>query len=534
MKKLKLIDWLFLVGLVLVFLLPPTDPDLGWQLRCGQEIWQREGWCNINKFSVLLEGYNWPNHHWLYQTVIWGIWGIWSRGAGSCSAGGRWGLSVLGAVVMGLAFWFWYLATPNLRLEKMSLMSLMALMSWGVFSFGIRSQILGFLYFNLLLYIFSRLEQRPKFVWFIPLVMLVWANTHGGSVALGLVLVGGWGIKEFKGFKKFKEFKETVLMLVLAVGATLLNPFGWRIYQEAWRHFGPLGGGVDLSKQIAEWVPPNTGVWWLVLLSALGLFGWLVVEEGKEGPEPEQVRFRVNFGWMEGLLLLPFAFLALKARRNVSFYLALAGWVAIKSLKGLKGERREMREELAWLAALGFLFYGLFIRLPLTAKANSSWESYCQQLPVGCPQKAVEFLKNQPPSLRGNIFNRYEWGGFLIWQLPEYKIFVDGRMPAWLARRSFSEGGPVGPYTLYLETLQTQPSWEETLDQYKIDWILISPGTFMDLKLQPNPQEFGWGVKSLPSEEITPLPRESPTATFTGWREVYRDKVAVVYHRLPR
>jgi len=108
-------------------------------------------------------------------------------------------------------------------------------------------------------------------------------------------------------------------------------------------------------------------------------------------------------------------------------------------------------------------------------------------------------LRQQPE--KGNIFNRYEWGGFLIWQLPEYKVFVDGRMPAW------EHPSGKSPYTIYLETLQNQPGWEETLKEYNINWILISPGTFMDLLLQPNPKKF-------------------------GWEEVYRDKISVIYKRV--
>ena len=73
-------------------------------------------------------------------------------------------------------------------------------------------------------------------------------------------------------------------------------------------------------------------------------------------------------------------------------------------------------------------------------------------------------------------------------------------MPAWLTPEGKS------PYTIYLETLQNQPGWEETLKRYKVDWILISPGTFMDLLLAPGPEKF-------------------------GWRQVYRDKIAVVYQK---
>ncbi len=126
---------------------------------------------------------------------------------------------------------------------------------------------------------------------------------------------------------------------------------------------------------------------------------------------------------------------------------------------------------------------------------NSSWERFCQ-IRYAC--KAAEFLKKQPE--KGVIFNTYEQGGFLIWQLPEYKVFIDGRMPAWPHPSGKS------PYTIYLETLQTQPGWQETLKEYNINWLFIGPGTFMDLKIRENPESF-------------------------GWQEVYRDKKAVIYKK---
>jgi len=50
----------------------------------------------------------------------------------------------------------------------------------------------------------------------------------------------------------------------------------------------------------------------------------------------------------------------------------------------------------------------------------------------GYPTTAVTYLKNTLDSRDGrNIFNWYGWGGYLIWQLPEYKTFIDGRMAVW-------------------------------------------------------------------------------------------------------
>jgi hypothetical protein len=484
MKESKVFCGAFFIALFLFFLLPPTDPDLGWQLRCGEQIWRGQGFCSQNQFSVLLAGYSWPNHHWLYQAVVWGIWGRW----------GVWGLTMAGALVISLAFFFWYLAIPNFRPEKIGLIGLICLIGWGVFSFGMRSQLVGFFFFGFLLWLLSRPEQRPKLMLLVPIVMLVWANSHGGSVVLGLALSFFLGV--MGAMRNMRERGWTVLVLLAAGAATLLNPFGWRIYEEAWRHFGL----VRLDQLIAEWVPPVPWIWRLTFLGGLGVLGYL----GAGGR---------NLAW--ALLSLGFTFLGLKARRHLPFTFLLNSFLLLslpltKKIFDSWFKKESWRNKLAYLTVVALLSFGLFIRLPQTIHANLSWQNYCQEGAVSYPCQAIEYLKKQ--SQKGNLFNRYEWGGFLIWQLPEFKVFVDGRMPAWPAYASGPEasaGEPAqvtSPYAIYLETLQTQPGWQETLAKYKIDWILISPGTFMDLVLRDSPHEF-------------------------GWREAYRDKISVVYER---
>lgn len=469
MRKIHPLTWLLWLALFVLFLISPTDPDLGWHLRCGQQIWQDlpagrqgQGWCNQNQFSVLLENYSWVNHYWLYQVGLWLVF----------RAAGLWGLTVLNALLMSLAFIFFYLAIKNYAWEKILATGLIIFLSWGVFSFGIRSQLGSLFFFSLLLWGRDRLA-----LW--PLVMFVWAQMHGGSAIMGLILL--------------VFFRPSPAVLGLSLGATLLNPFGLGIYQEAWRHFA----GVNLAGLIAEWVPPTPVLGWLVLTSGLGLGASLLFKGGLKNLPL-------------ALLISAFAFLALKARRNLPFYFLVSSFIFLRApatrlvLAGWL-KQKILRNNLAILTTAALLFFGLFVRLPETLALNSSWHSYCQNQLLAYPCQAVEFLKKQPR--KGVIFNRYEWGGFLIWQLPEYKIFVDGRMPAWPARRSSGEGGPTSPYTVYLETLQNQPGWQETLKNYQINWILISPGTFMDLLLAPQPEKF-------------------------GWRQAFRDKMAVVYQKI--
>lgn len=454
---------LFFLGLFFSFLLPAIDPDLGWQLKCGELILKKQGFCSQNQFSSLLADYHWTNHHWLYQTFLFSVW----------EKFGLWGLSIFNALVVTAIFIIFYLAINNYRLEKKLAAIFILIFTWGVFSFGIRSQLLGIFYFTLVLFTLLK-NNVPRY--FLPLIFLLWANTHG-SVVLGLAFLFLFSIK---------DFKKNYLIFFFSFLAVFVNPFGAKIFQEAWHHFTTA----HLEKLIAEWVPPHPFKQIIMLIGGI----LLILATNKK--------------------LLPtiaaFTFFALKARRNPPFFLILFFVLLFKNpflKKWLSPwlKKKSLRKDLLIFTSILTFFFGLFFRLPQTIKINSSWQNYCQASSLSYPREAITFLKNQsekdlPAGQAGNLFNRYEWGGFLIWQLPEYKVFVDGRMPAWPTPSGKS------PYTIYLETLQTQPGWQETLDNYHINWILISPGTFMDLKLKPNPEEFGWS-------------------------EAYRDKISVVYKR---
>ncbi|MFH1706216.1 MAG: hypothetical protein ABH867_04910 [Patescibacteria group bacterium] len=479
MKKVNFLDWLFFLGLFLIFLIPATDPDLGWQLRCGQEIWQNHTLCSLNHFSVLLPDYAWPNHHWLYQSLLFPIYQV----------GGLWGLTFFNAILLTLTFLLFYHSIRNFNFEKRAAIIITVLLSVSVFSLGIRSQLTGLLFLSAVFWTHSKTTTNHKYLFFYPLIMLLWANFHG-SFVLGLILIACFiGIDEMThltNHRKIRLFSLTILSVSALI--TLVNPFGIRIYEEAWRHIG----GVDLSKLIAEWVPPAIEIWLLVFGASVALFFWLLFKNQKQQK-------------LLAFLLLPFSFLALSARRNLPYFFLTAFFLfltspATQKLMSNFLARRSLRKYLSLALSLLLLIIGLTINLPRAWRANHTWPDFCLASPLNFPYSAVEYLKTQSS---GNIFNRYEWGGFLIWQLPQYKIFVDGRMPAWPTSSGKS------PYTIFLEILQTQPGWNESLKEYSIDWILINPGTFMNLALKDDPQQY-------------------------GWEEKYRDEISVVYQRVEK
>jgi hypothetical protein len=80
------------------------------------------------------------------------------------------------------------------------------------------------------------------------------------------------------------------------------------------------------------------------------------------------------------------------------------------------------------------------------------------------PVAAVEFLKSQ--RLPGPNYNRYGWGGYLIYKLyPEYRVYIDGRADVY-GDAFFAEA---------MQTYDGAGDWASSLDRYGIKTVLISP-----------------------------------------------------------
>jgi hypothetical protein len=79
------------------------------------------------------------------------------------------------------------------------------------------------------------------------------------------------------------------------------------------------------------------------------------------------------------------------------------------------------------------------------------------------PVEAVEYFKGNKET--GQIFNEYNWGGYLIWNLREFTVFVDGRTDLF-GDEIIGE---------WIEISKAENNWQDKLDQWGIDYILIQP-----------------------------------------------------------
>jgi hypothetical protein len=102
------------------------------------------------------------------------------------------------------------------------------------------------------------------------------------------------------------------------------------------------------------------------------------------------------------------------------------------------------------------------------------------QVNKGNPVNAVKFIRDH--HLRGPMLNAFDYGGYLIWALPEQPVFLDGRADV------FEWSGVLEEFSQWAN-LQTDPN--TLLDKYNVDFCLLERGSLMAHVL---PLVKGWQV----------------------------------------
>jgi hypothetical protein len=82
----------------------------------------------------------------------------------------------------------------------------------------------------------------------------------------------------------------------------------------------------------------------------------------------------------------------------------------------------------------------------------------------------------------GVLLNEFDWGGWLIWNVPERPVFVDGRYVPYL-------GGVLDDFR---EAIRLGPRWHDVLARYDVREVLLRPDRPLVVALR----EDGWRVRA--------------------------------------
>jgi len=441
----------FLKGLLFL------DPDFGWHLKVGELILS-SGIPKADPFSYTMPSFPFVDHEWLTDILIFKLY--------------HFGGFTLLSLVFGLAASGAIFLTSKNFASGFFLLTVGTLLSFA----GIRPQVISWFFLALLLRLLSLKQSRKICLW--PLLFIFWANLHGGF-AIGLVTI--FVFLTFKAFRTKKIVFAEVAALGLSVLATVINPYGLTLWHEIWQSFSD----VSLHSRIAEWTPTFFNFHFLFL--ALVASSLLLI-----------LRYIKKFYLEELALYFGFLMASFSSQRHVPLWTIVALPLIFKALSFLKEEVSFYKEGSLRLQKAQKVFLGSSLFLLSLWSIFNLYQARLLSLDRFYPGQAVAFLKKNCPE--GEIFSYYGWGGYLIWQLPEKKVFIDGRMPSW--RRSKRIPGESN-YALddYLKVVTRKAGWGPIFNQYQVKTVL-------------------WPVSSTDNLRKQLLQN--------GWQEIYQDNVASI------
>ena len=330
-------------------------------------------------------------------------------------------------------------------------------LSGAVFDLGIRSQIVTYVFFLFLAFVLKKIgEGKQKYIYLIPPLFIVWVNTHIGFFS-GFILLFPFSAYSLWRYPKIRWSRILAIASAISFLATWINPFGWHVYVEIYRH-----AVSPLASMIAEWTPPDTITRLSIVLLTAGVFA-----------------IRIYFKKIRALemcLLIIFALMSYLSRRNIPFFYTLF----FLDVLHLIPRSWKIPNEISLPLLSAAIAVAMIARTPATI-SSFDWKNYCFQGITHYPCELTNKL-----NLKGNIFTNYEWGGYFIWKQPGTKVFVDGRMPAWHSSKGTS------PYKTYLDVVQTNGNWNTFLHANETNFLVISPNTFLDAAIAATPRLLGW------------------------------------------
>jgi hypothetical protein len=457
------------------------DPDFWWHIRIGRWMLDNSSLPRTDLFTFTVPGHAWTDHEYLTEVLMWLVY----------SSTGVVGVSIAFGAVTWAGFWILYRQVRRrpfiIAGTGLALAAIAGSPIWGP-----RAQMITFALTCLELYwIHGYLSGRSRALNVFPLVMVVWANLHGGWV-IGFVWLGvalaaeliGWAWDRSNPAHRAHVRFLAIISAASAV-AVLATPHGLSLYLYPFQTVG----SVAQEKLIVEWFSPD---FHQAYLKPFEVMVFLVI-----------IGFALRRPRLFDILLVLVALaLALQSVRNVALFVAAATPVVIASYSDYWNELVTSRKWTLTLphrplfavtTAVALLVVAGATAIHIGADVNPTQQQslIASTYPVG----AADWLAANP-DVGTRMYNQYGWGGYLanrFYPQANRKVFI------------FGEAALMGDSLLnQYEDVQTlRPDWKQVLDQWKVDYVVYNRGE----------------------------PLANVLATQPEWTLVYQDDVAVIFVR---
>ncbi len=409
----------FLVFFLANVLLQVHSHDVWWHLHLGRWIAEHHSIPKTDHLTLLGEGRPYVDSHWLFQLSLYGMTRLF----------GLKGISLLQALLYGLMILPALLLTGEDRLQGITRNAWIAALGVLALSnrFLPRPELVTYLSITTLLLIFERERERPgRAIYAVPLIMLVWVNSHAlyviGYFLLCIYLLETLVPERFGGIKPKRHFRRRLVVFLLSLAVFFLNPHGLDLLRYSWLLATEVGREASpLMKSLGELAPTFTreNLRTAPMISFLLLTGLAVM-----GPVTPKGRIAFAPTIILSVLLL----LSLTGERNTALFVSAALPMTILYYQR---RRKETAFPVTVCMAVLFILLASFQSYRLVTNRYYSAQGVLKRFGLGVLEASVpggvtDYLREYRPS--GNLGHFDPHGGYYMYRLsPDYRPLFDGR-----------------------------------------------------------------------------------------------------------
>ncbi len=442
------------------------DDDFFWHLATGRYVVQNHIVPDKDIFGYTSANDEWMPFEWGWDVLTYGLYNL----------GGYNAILAFRSLAFTFIFFLLYILLRKFKINSVVIILFFFMLLVGIMDrLSPRPHIITYLFFVtisfiLLNYKYFDRDKNTKWLYFLPLIFLIWGNTHMGVLAGGLFLFI-FTVSEMLVYLRPKAYspselkpptKPQIVRLALISFACLLvlliNPHGLQTYIYAYSHTK-----MKMLETVNEWRSPFSdsmdfgfvgtlykvflfsGIIILLYAYAKKDLFFALVYIGFAVYSVRAIRFTVDYE------ILIFFFLAV----SLNYYLDRFRGTSPKGILNL----------VFWSNATKVIVGLALIYVISLVPNNQIYESIKYYRISGwginddfIPVQLFDFMKAN--NISGTVYNQFGTGGYLVWNFPGQKNFIDSRN---LNDRLFNE---------YDAIMTMKPGFEKKLEQYGVDYVI--------------------------------------------------------------
>lgn len=434
-----------------------SNVDLWWHLATGKYIVENRALPCADPFSYTTRGGNslLLTGYWLAQVIFFEAY----------TYLGLNGIVLIRAAAITLFLLLGYLTMKKQRTAfPVAFLFLLVLFWFSLLIEGERPQVFTILFFSLVYYLLEDLRiTGSKKAYSIPVLVMALANMHPGYIIcillVSLYLVAEGLLQLVKKPGTRNTFIRLLAIWVATIVLSGLNPNGVRVFVDLFSsHFftKALFRSVEFMPTFSLYsrkiIPVDYPYIFLLCSSSL-----------------LALRYARRMNFIHLILTVSYGVLSLVAYRYVVFYMCimtpitagLAGRLGDEPIFGRLKEKQWIKGRfpacLSLVVAVLLLCFSLY-----SFRGFRSGENVFFHVPKG----AADFLGGV--KMKGNMFNDYNFGGYLIWKLyPEKKVFVDSRGLDYSVVEEYQK--------VAYAAVTPKWSWKDIIRKYDITYVILQP-----------------------------------------------------------